>query len=66
MVELAASWPFPYLVDASDAPEERVHPVRVADLHGRGAEGDLQVQRVSILPREVSGTGGGRAKTGQQ
>lgn len=54
------------IADASEAPEERVHPVRVEDLYGGGAQGDLQVRRLPDLSGTLIGAGGTCAETGAQ
>jgi hypothetical protein len=59
---------FDYLIiaDASEAPEECVYPVRVENLHGGGAQGDLQVRGLPDLSGALTGAGGTCAETGAQ
>jgi hypothetical protein len=52
------------IADASEAPEERVYPVRVEDLHGGGAQGDLQVRGFPDLSGTLTRAGGTCAETG--
>ena len=55
-----------FLADPLEAPEERVHPVRVSDLHSRGAQGDLQVREFPELSGTFPRPGGRCPETGKR